>query len=102
MSTGLFHPTLLHILQRKVSANTANPGGTHTKKHSYTANHAQCELFSSPVCVSLCVVYFFLLLLLTRGMDVETNPGPGENQCATFMEKTHEEYIERSCSHILY
>ena len=62
-SIGLFHPTLLHILERKAKAKT-DGAGLHTKKRRHKTANAKCELLSWLVCVSLSVVYFLSLLSL--------------------------------------
>ena len=92
-SMGLFHPTLLHIVERKAKEQT-DGAGLHTKKRRHKTANAKCELLSWLVCVSLSVVYSLSLLLLTRCMDVETNPGPNENDWAAFM-PMFQEGIER-------
>ena len=99
-SIGLFHPTLLHILERKAKAKT-DGAGLHTKKRRHKTANAKCELLSWLVCVSLSVVYFLSLLLLTRCMDVEKNPGPNENDWAAFMPML-QEGIQRRFSQIIY
>lgn len=99
-SIGLFHPTLLHILERKTKAKT-DAAGLHTKMRRHKTANAMCELLSWLVCVSLSVVYFLSLLLLTRCMDVEKNPGPNENDWAAFMPML-QKGIERRFSQIIY
>ena len=99
-SIGSFHPTLLHILERKAKAKT-DAAGLHTKMRRHKTANAMCELLSWLVCVSLSVVYFLSLLLLTRCMDVEKNPGPNENDWAAFMPML-QEGIERRFSQIIY
>ena len=53
------------------------------------------------VAISVSVVYFLSLPLLTRCMDVEKNLGPNENDWAAFMPML-QEGIERRFSQIIY
>ena len=72
--TEVFHPTLLHTSEGKASAH-AGDVGLHTKKRRHWTVNAKCQLLSWLVYVSLTVVYFLLLLLLTRCIDVELTQG---------------------------
>lgn len=86
-STGVFYSTLIHILERKSSTRN---GKAYNKKQRTRTSGKNCELFSWLACVSLSLLYFLSLLLLTNCMDVELNPGPDTHSCATFMEKAQE------------
>ena len=94
-----FHPTLLRILARRAAAS---PGKLH-RKNRYTANSVNRELSSWCACLSLSVLYCLAILLLTRCMDIEPNPGPSGRDCRdcnTFMQ-TVQEAIENRFTHIL-
>ncbi len=93
---GNFHPTLLRILARKAAAI---PGKLH-RKNRYTANSVNRELSSWCACLSLSVLYCLAILLLTRCMDIEPNPGPCGGVCDTFMQ-TVQEAIENRFTQIL-
>ena len=86
-SIGVFYLTLIHILERKSSTRK---GKAYNKKQRSRTSGKNCELFSWLACVSLSLLYFLSLLLLTTCMDVELNPGPDTHSCATFMEKAQE------------
>ena len=83
---GHFYPTLLRILDRKAAASTRKLHG----KSQYTAACVNCELSSWIMCVSLSVLYCLTVLLLTRCMDVDQNPGPCDGNCSTFMQAAQE------------
>ena len=83
---GNFYPTLLRILDRKAAASTRKLHG----KSQYTAACVNCELSSWIMCVSLSVLYCLTVLLLTRCMDVDQNPGPCDGNCSTFMQAAQE------------
>ena len=95
ISTGIFHPTLLCILRRK---SDIIAGRSHNK-YRRTKCSPMGELFSWLSCVSLSVIYCVSVLLLTRCMDVELNPGPvgGDN----FTERTQDSH-ERRFAQILH
>ena len=68
---------------------TVSTGKQHGRR-KYTVGCVNCELFSWTVCVSLSVLYCLSVLLLTRCMDVELNPGPCDGNCSTFMQAAQE------------
>ena len=88
---GHFYPTLLRILDRKAAASTRKLHG----KSQYTAACVNSELSSWNMRVSLSVLYCLTVLLLTRCMDVEQNPGPCDGNCSTFMQAAQETIATR-------
>ena len=69
---GLFGPVLMQISRRK--RKTSNRSRRHTQRCA-----ARQELTKWLTCVTLSVLYCLFVVLLTKCMDVEKNPGPDEN-----------------------
>ena len=82
-ATGTFYPILMLILGRKECECSSS---RHKTKLRHTASCLKSELFSWFAVVSLSVLYCLSVLLLTRCMDVETNPGPCGNDCTSFIQ----------------